>query len=126
MSTLLWAATCIGYPPQNAPAPNAQPFCQILFQSQLQLTHALQAAAFNNVDEIRHMKVIEGREVDGADMNGRTPLMIACKYGQLPAVQVRPHNLMLLKFDKSLLQMILARRTTLHAFFAPWSALRDD
>ena len=40
------------------------------------------------MDEIRHMRVIEGREIDAVDIEGRTPLMIACKYGALDAVQV--------------------------------------
>ena len=48
----------------------------------------LQAAAFNHVDELRHLQVIEGREVDAVDIKERTPLMLACKYGALDAVQV--------------------------------------
>ena len=47
-----------------------------------------QAAAFNQVGEIRYLRRCVGREVDLTDLHGRTPLMLACKYGQLQAAQV--------------------------------------
>ena len=50
------------------------------------------AAAIDNASEIRRLIIIDGREVDAADKKGRTPLMLACKYGQLAAAKVRGYK----------------------------------